>query len=72
MNDPGKVFLEKCFQGFRDFFDMNGSDSPGSNLAKTLPKHMLSINFTKFQSIYPQIYKKTPIMCKLNHHISIA
>ena len=27
MNDPGKVFLEKCFQGFRDFFDMNGSGS---------------------------------------------
>ena len=27
MNGPGKVFLEKCFQGFRDFFDMNGSGS---------------------------------------------
>ena len=27
MNGPGKVFWEKCFQGFGDFFDMNGSGS---------------------------------------------
>ena len=27
MNGPGKVFREKCFQGFGDFFDMNGSGS---------------------------------------------
>ena len=30
MNGPGKVFWEKCFQGFGDFFDMKGSGSNGN------------------------------------------
>ena len=33
---------------------------------------MLSLNFTKFQSIYPQIYIKTPIMSKQHLYIRIA